>query len=44
MSKFCPIMQRRVVYLDCLECEEKKECKTEENLEKKKEEKEKERA
>jgi len=24
MSKFCPIQNRKVIYLDCLDCEEKK--------------------
>lgn len=23
MSKYCPILNRKVVYLDCLECDEK---------------------
>lgn len=23
MSKYCPVLKRKVVYLDCLECEEK---------------------
>lgn len=23
MSRFCPVVNRKVVYLDCLECEEK---------------------
>ncbi len=23
MSKFCPIQNRKVVYIDCLECEDK---------------------
>lgn len=23
MSKFCPTLKRKVIYLDCLECEEK---------------------
>lgn len=40
MAKYCPILKRNVVYLDCLECEDKlcekennetKEIKTEEH-------------
>ncbi len=27
MSKFCPILNEKVVYLECLECEDK-ECET----------------
>ena len=23
MSKYCPLLERNVVYLDCLECEDK---------------------
>lgn len=23
MSKYCPILKRKVIYLDCLECEDK---------------------
>lgn len=23
MSKYCPVLQRKVVYLDCMECEDK---------------------
>ena len=23
MSKYCPILQRTVLYLDCIECEDK---------------------
>lgn len=26
MAKFCPILNRKVVYLDCLECDDK-QCK-----------------
>ena len=26
MSKMCPVLGRKVVYLDCNECEDKSEC------------------
>ena len=26
MSKICPFLKRLVLYLDCLDCDEKKEC------------------
>ena len=26
MSKYCPILKRKTVYLDCLECEYKTKC------------------
>ena len=32
MSRFCPVIGRRVVYLECLECEEK-ECEKEDTFE-----------
>ena len=31
MSKFCPILQRIVLYPECLECDEKM-CRTENNM------------
>lgn len=38
MSRYCPLVGRKVVYLDCLECESK-ECQTEtRNIPSKKEE------
>lgn len=34
MSRYCPILERNVVYLDCLDCDEKL-CEKEENINKK---------
>lgn len=31
MSKYCPILKRKVIYLDCLECEDKQCEKKQEN-------------
>lgn len=28
MAKYCPVLKRRVVYLECLECEDKTGCAT----------------
>lgn len=36
MSKYCPIFKRNVVYLECLECDDKL-CEKEEDAEKSKE-------
>ena len=31
MSRYCPVLKRKVVYLDCLECEDKQCEKRQEN-------------
>ena len=31
MSKYCPILKRKIIYLDCLECEDKQCEKKQEN-------------
>ena len=33
MAKFCPVQNRKVLYLECLECEQK-ECRKEKKYEK----------
>lgn len=27
MAKYCPILKRNVVYLQCMDCDDKEECK-----------------
>ena len=27
MSKYCPVLKKKVVYLECIDCEDKEKCK-----------------